>query len=88
MGWTSLTMNVPPGTAPVPGATCETEVIGQMSLGGSTRRTVVEAEPCDCQYCRSVVGAARPRNISPLAAIDVYSLPDETDVLRAPDRSH
>jgi len=81
-------MNMPPGTVPVPGATCETEVIGKMSRLGSTRRTIVEAAPWYCQYCHSVVGAARPRNISPLAAIDVYSLPDETDVLRTPDRSH
>ena len=85
MGWTSLTMNMPPGNAPVPGATCETEVFGKM---GSTRRTIVEAEPCCCQYCRSLVGAARRLNISPLAAIDVYSLPDETDVLHAPYRSN
>ena len=55
MGWTSRTMNTPPGTAPVPGAMCETEVIGKM---GSTGRTIVEAEPCYCPYCRDVVGAA------------------------------
>lgn len=85
MGWTSLTMNMPPGTAPVLGATCETEVFGKM---GPTRLTNVEPERCYCQYCRSLVGAARPLNISQLAAIDVYSLPDETDVLHAPDRSN
>ena len=82
MGQTS-TMNTPPGTAPVPGAMCETEVIGKS--GGSTRRTLVEAESCYCPYCRNVVSAAQPRNISPLAAIDLYSLPEETDALRAPD---
>lgn len=80
MGLTSRTMNTAPGTAPVPGAMCETEVIGKR--GGSTRRTNVEAEPCYCPYCRNVVNAAQPRNISPLAAIDLYSLPEETDVLR------
>ena len=86
MGWTSRTMNTPSGTAPVPGGTCETEVIGKK--GGSTRRTIVEAESCYCPYCRNLVSAAQPRNISPLAAIDVYSLPDETDVLGAGDRQH
>jgi hypothetical protein len=77
MGWTTLTMNMPPGTPPFPGATCETKVFGKM---GSTRGTVVEAEPCYCQYCRSLIGAGRSLHISPLAAIDVYSLPDDTDV--------
>ena len=85
MGWTSQTMNTPPGTEPVPGAMCETEAIGKM---GSTRRTMVEGEACYCPYCRNVVRASQPRNISRLAAIDLYSLPDETDVLRAADRSH
>lgn len=85
MVWTSRTMNTPPGTEPVPGAMCETQVIGKM---GSTRRTIVEAESCYCPYCRNVVSAAQPRNISPLAAIDLYSLPDETDVQPAADRSH
>ena len=83
MGQTS-TMNTPPGTAPVPRAMCETEVIGKR--GGSTRRTIVEAETCYCPYCRNVVSAAQPRTISPLAAIDIYSLPDETDVQCAADR--
>ena len=78
MSWTSRTTNTPPGTAPVPGAMCETEVTGKR--GGSTPRTIDEAECCYCPYCRNVVSAAQPRNISPLAAIDLYSLPDETDV--------
>ena len=86
MGSTSRTMNTPPGTAPVPGAMCDRDVIGKR--GGSIQRTIAEAESCYCPYCRSVVSAAQPRNISPLAAIDVYSLPDETDVLRAADRAH
>ena len=86
MGWTSETMNTPPATAPVPGATCETKVIGKR--GGSTRRTIAEAESCYCPYCRNAVSAAQPRNISPLAAIDLYSLPDETDALGAADRPH
>ena len=85
MGGTSQTMNTPLGTEPVPGAMCETQVIGKM---GSTRRTIVEAESCYCPYCRNLVNADQPRNISPLAAIDVYSLPDETDVLRVADRAH
>ena len=84
MGWTNRTMNTPPGTAPVPGAMCEAEEIGKR--GGSTQRTVVEAESCYCPNCRKVVSEAQPRNISPLVAIDLYSLPDETDVLRAADR--
>jgi hypothetical protein len=84
MGSTTLTMNMPPGTAPFPGATCKMEVFGKR---GSTRRTVVKEEPCYCPYCRSLLGAGRSLNISPLAAIDVYSLPDETDVPHAPDRS-
>lgn len=78
MGWTSRTMNTPLGTTPVPGAMCETQMIGKM---GSARRTTVEAASCYCPYCRNVVSAAQPRNISPLAAIDLYSLPDETDVV-------
>ena len=77
MGWTSRTMNTPPGTTPVPGAMCETEVTGKR---GSTRRTMVEAASCYCPYCRNLVSAAQPGNISPLAAIDLYSLPDETNV--------
>jgi len=78
-------MNTPPGTEPVPGAMCETQMIGKM---GSTRGTIVETESCYCPYCRNLVSAAQPRNISPLAAIDLYSFPDETDGLRAADRQH
>jgi hypothetical protein len=85
MVWISRTMNTRPGTEPVPGAMCETEMIGKM---GSTRRTTVEAASCYCPYCRNLVSAAQPRNISPLAAIDLYSLPDQTDVQPAEDRSH
>lgn len=88
MGWTSIAMSMPPETTPVRGATCETDAIGKMSPGGSTLPTAVETEFCDCPYCRSVFGAARRRITSPLATIDVYSLPDETDVLHAPDRSN
>lgn len=73
MGWTSRTMNMPPGSAPVPGAMCETEVIIKMSPARSIPRG---AYPCGCRYCKDLARAARPRNISPLAAIDVYSLPD------------
>ena len=83
MSWTSRTMNTPPGTEPVPGTVCEAEAIGKR--GGSTRRTIVEAQSCYCPYCRNVVSAAQPRNISPLAAIDLYSLPEETDALRGTD---
>jgi hypothetical protein len=83
MGSTSQRTNMLPGTVPVPGATCETEATGKIE---STRQTIIDAEPCYCPYCRSLVRAAR--NTSPLAAIDVYSLPDETDVLHAPDYSH
>ena len=85
MGWTTLTMNMPPGTPPFPGAMCETEVFGKRD---STRRIIVAAEPCYCQHCRSLVGSGRSLNTSPLAAIDVYSLPDETNVPPAPDCSN
>ena len=85
MGWRSQTMNMPPGTTPVPGGTCETEVIGKMSAVGSIPRGDY---PCGCHYCKDLARAVREPGISPLAAIDVYSLPDETDVLRAPDRSN
>lgn len=88
MGWTSIAMSMQPETAPVPGATCETEAIGKMSALGSNRESIIGTEPCYCPYCRSIVDAAHPRNISPLAAIDVYSVPDETNVLHAPDRSN
>lgn len=71
MGWTSLTMNMPPGTAPVPGAMCETEVIIKMSP--SIPRA---AYPCGCRYCKDLARAAREPKTSPLSAIDVYDLPD------------
>lgn len=83
MGWTSLTMNMPPGTAPFPG--CAPEVIGKTS---SARSILRGAYPCGCGYCQDLARATRKPRISPLAAIDVYGLPDETDVLHAPDRSN
>lgn len=88
MGWTSIAMSMPPETTPVRGATCETDAIGKMSPGGSTLRAAVETEFCDCPNCRSVFGATRRRNVSPIASIDVCSLPDESDILHAPDRSN
>lgn len=88
MGGTSQTINMPPGTAPVPGATRETELIGKMSSTGAARRPFVHTGPYYCDNCRSIVGAVHLRHTSPLAAIDVYGLPDETDILRAPEHSN
>ena len=73
MGWTSQTMNMQPGSARVPGAMYETEVIIKMSPARSIPRG---AYPCGCHYCKNLARAAREPEISPLAAIDIYDLPD------------
>lgn len=88
MGWTSIVMSMQPESTPVPGSMCETEAIGEISALGSNRESIIGTSPCYCPYCRSIVDAAHPRDISPLAAIDVYSLPVEGDVLHAPDHSN
>lgn len=87
MGWRSLTMNVPLGEAPGPAGTGETESIGETRLLGTARRRV-EAEPRVCQHCHCLPGDARPLNNSPLAGIDVFDLPDESDVPCTHDRFH
>jgi hypothetical protein len=58
-------------TASVSGVTCATEVIIKMSP--SIPRG---AYPCGCHYCKNLARAAREPEISPLAAIDIYDLPD------------
>lgn len=88
MGSTSLNMNTPPGEAAVPAGTGETESISKTRLLGTDRRRVGEADPRVCQHCHCVTADARPLNISPLAGIDVFDLPDESDVLYTHDRFH
>ncbi len=73
MGWTSQMMNMPPGTARGPGAMYETEVIIKMSPA----RSILRGDyPCGCRYCKDLARAARKPETSPLAAIDIYDLPD------------
>jgi len=67
----SLIMQAPAEAAGVSGVTYATEVIVKMSPARSVRRA---AYPCGCRYCRDL--AARETKGSPLAAIDVYDLPD------------
>jgi hypothetical protein len=52
---------------------CETEVIIKMSPARSIRRG---AYRCGCHYCKDLARAAREPKTSPLAAIDIYDLPD------------
>lgn len=72
----SLTMKVPVGTTNLAGVMCETELVFKLSGEGPILQAMSETEGCDCLYCS---GSNRPKNVSPLAAIDLYSLPDETD---------
>lgn len=88
MGWTSLTMNIPLGRPPVPAGEGETESMGETRLLGTDRRRVVEAEPRVCPHCHYVQGDARPLNVSPLAGIDVFDVPDDSDVLCTHDWFH
>ena len=69
----SLIMKAPAENLGLSGVTCATEVIVKMSPARSTRRTDY---PCGCRYCRDLARAAREPKSSPLAAIDVYDLPD------------
>ena len=88
MDWTSLTNNIPPREAPLPAGTGETESMGETRLLGTDRRKAVEVEPRVCAHCHDVLGDSRPLNVSPLAGIDVFDLPDESDVLCTHDRFH
>jgi len=88
MGGTSQTMNMPPGNATIPGTNRETELSDRMSSTATARRPFVHAGPYYCEFCRSIVGAAHLRHTSPLAAIDVYGLPDDTEILSAPEHSN
>lgn len=75
----NLRFRVPVGRTNIAGMMCETELLVRMSPEGQTD----DAESCDCPRCRSI----HQTNNSPLAAIDVYSLPDESEVptcMRAP----
>ena len=81
MGSTNLTMNTPQGEPPVR-ATGETE-----SMLSTDRQRLVEAEPRVCQHCHCVIDA-HPSNISPLAGIDVFDLPDESDARCTHNRVH
>ena len=88
MGWTSLTINIPLGETPPPAGTGEMESMGKTRPRGTDRRRVVEAEPRVCPHCHYELSDARHLNISPLAGIDVFDLPDESDVLCTHDRFH
>lgn len=88
MGSTSLTLNIPLSEASVSAGKGETASSGEMRRLGTTRRTVVEAEPRVCQHCHYELGNARPSNTSPLAGIDVFGLPAESDVKCTHDRFH
>lgn len=69
----NLIMKAPAETASVAGVTCATEVIIKMSPARSIRRGDY---PCGCRYCKDLARATREPETSPLAAIDVYDLPD------------
>jgi hypothetical protein len=58
---------------------CETDLVFKLSADGAGPQVASKAELCDCKYCRETLGNGGPRNVSPIAAIDVYGLPDETD---------
>jgi hypothetical protein len=75
MGGT-VVMKVPVGTTNLAGMICETDLVFKLSADGAGTQTASEAELCDCKYC---LGNSRPRGVSPIAAIDVYGLPDEAD---------
>lgn len=70
----NLIMKMPGETANVSGVTCVTDVIIKMSPGRSIWRADY---PCGCRYCKRLARADRETKTSPLAAIDVYDLPDE-----------
>ena len=69
----NLIMKASAETASVSGATCATEVIIKMSPARSIPRG---AYPCGCRYCKDLARAASGPKTSPLAAIDLYDLPD------------
>jgi hypothetical protein len=78
MGGT-VVMKVPVGTTNLAGMICETDLVFKVSADGASPQTMSDTELCDCKYCRESLGKMNPRNVSPIAAIDVYSLPDEAD---------
>lgn len=73
-----LTTNEPGRSSEMSEVTYDPDVIRKLLSEASLSPTKSEKQPCDCEYCREFARYARPRNISPLAAIDVYSLPEDT----------
>jgi hypothetical protein len=77
MGYENQNINVPDVTAYLPFATCDSKA-REGVFEDATRQLGVDAVSCDCPNCLNLASAGRPSNISPLVAIDVYGLPDET----------
>lgn len=77
----SLTMRMPVGTTNISGMTFETQLAVKLSPEGAGATNTADAETCDCRYCQEIVRHALNGQISPIAAIDVYSLPEETEQL-------
>jgi hypothetical protein len=70
----SLRIKAPVASASISGVICETKVTVKMSPGPLTPRG---AYPCGCGFCQEAAMITRiPQKVSPLAAIDVYDLPD------------
>lgn len=65
----------------------DTELPGMVTTVAIATPTVSRVQPCDCPYCRCYAGITRLRNVSTLAAVDVYSLPDEAEVCRRPPQN-
>jgi len=78
MGGT-VVMKVPVGTTNLAGMICETDLVFKLSADGGSPQVIGDPELCDCNYCCECLGKVSPKHVSPIAAIDVYGLPDETD---------
>lgn len=76
MGRSTLT-RVAIETSIISFSTCDSDVTREIELDNSSQQSFVHAQSCDCLYCKNL-SDSHPHHVSPLAAIDVYSLPDET----------
>lgn len=76
MGRSTLT-RVAIETSIISFSTYDSDVTREMGLSDSSRQSFVHAQSCDCPYCKNLSNDSHPHHVSPLAAIDVYSLPDE-----------
>ena len=72
---TSLLLSEPLPSV-MPKVTYETKMVVRMTPAGLK---LTGEYPCACRLCRDLARASERHDVSPIAAIDVFDLPDEVD---------